>query len=82
MELTSLLLTPPPKILQIYYEQWIQLIESILNNLKYLDDKLPEETKRRGGKEAGEEEAQCRRIGGQELETQNPIGIGRDPAAG
>ena len=67
MELTSLLLTPPPKILQIYYEQWIQLLEIILNNLKYLDDKLPEETKRRGGIGAGEEEAWCRSTGGQEL---------------
>ena len=36
MELTSLFWTPTPKILQIYQEQWIRLLESIINTIKYL----------------------------------------------
>ena len=35
MELNSLFWTPTLKILQIYHEQWIQLLEIILNTLKY-----------------------------------------------
>ena len=82
MELNSLFWTPTLKILQIYHEQWIQLLEIIINILKYLDYKLPEETKRRGGTGEGEEEARQRRTWGQELDTQLPIGTGRNQAAG
>ena len=82
MELTSLFYTPTPKILQIYQEQLIKLLEIILNNLKYLDENLPEEAKTRGGTGAVEEEARQMRTGGQKLETQIPIGTDRNWAAG